>query len=158
MFIDSARENSRKRIRESKGDSSLESDYKEDIRDSCRETRESFHNREYDIENQRSKPSKSSTRHVASHLEKGFTTSPEQISSKSPISIEDRLGSGKVNQKNLSKSEARVKSGKRRPVSGKSRPLSSRAKSRQELQRPESQMKSRSASQAGSRVGSWVER
>lgn len=136
---------------------------REKTRDSIREmsrekTRESITNRESERENQRnSKPPKSSTRRTAPNMEDNINTSPENRSSKPPTRMEDRLGSGKVKDRSQDQTEARVKSGKVRPVSGKSRPPSSRAKSRQEFQRPGSGTRSRTGSRAGSRAGSWME-
>lgn len=128
---------------------------KDSIREMSREkTRESITNRESERDNQRnSKPPKSSTRCTAPNMEDNINSSPENRSSKPPTRMEDRLGSGKVKDRSQDQTEARVKSGKVRPVSGSSRPPSSRAKSRQESQRPGSGTRSR----AGSRAGSWME-
>lgn len=161
-----AKESARDTARKSARDRFIESDrgdMREKTRDSIREmsrekTRESITNRESERESQRnSKPPKSSTRRTAPNMEDNINTSPENRSSKPPTRMEDRLGSGKVKDRSQDQTEARVKSGKVRPVSGKSRPPSSRAKSRQESQRPGSGTRSRTGSRAGSRAGSWME-
>ncbi|XP_056005117.1 uncharacterized protein LOC125659401 isoform X1 [Ostrea edulis] len=87
---------------------------------------------------------------TASRTANSITASPENVSAKPPIRLDDRLGSAKVktSSQSQSQSETRVKSGKVRPPSAKSRPPSSRAKSRQDSQRPASRTRSR----AGSRM------